>query len=68
MYFEERVFDGDKNDIQYIVKEFVEFQGPVFLEVIIDPDAGVYPVVGPGLSYDKMITGGFIASRDKPWG
>ena len=37
--------------------EFIEFEGPAFLEVIIDPDAGVYPMVGPGLSYDKMITG-----------
>jgi acetolactate synthase-1/2/3 large subunit len=28
--------------------------GPAFLEVIIDPDAGVYPMVrsGPGLGYD----------------
>jgi acetolactate synthase-1/2/3 large subunit len=48
------------------VKEFMEFDGPAFLEVIIDPDAGVYPMVGPGLSYDKMITGDFIKSREKP--
>jgi acetolactate synthase-1/2/3 large subunit len=31
--------------------------------VIIDPDAGVYPMVGPGLSYDQMITGDFIPTR-----
>ncbi len=31
-----------------------------------DPDAGVYPMVGPGLSYSKMITGDFIVSRDLP--
>ena len=37
--------------------------GPAFLEVIIDPDAGVYPMVGPGLGYDAMITGDFIAAR-----
>jgi acetolactate synthase I/II/III large subunit len=36
------------------------FKGPAFLEVIIDPDAGVYPMVGPGLGYDAMITGDFI--------
>ena len=47
-------------------QEFIEFQGPAFLEVIIDPDAGVYPMVGPGLTYDKMITGDFIVGRDKP--
>jgi len=44
----------------------MEFEGPAFLEVIIDRDAGVYPMVGPGLSYDKMITGDFIKSREKP--
>ncbi len=46
----------------------MEFGGPAFLEVIIDPDAGVYPMVGPGLSYDKMITGDYIKSRSKPAG
>jgi acetolactate synthase I/II/III large subunit len=31
--------------------------------VIIDPDAGVYPMVGPGQAYDQMITGEHIAAR-----
>jgi acetolactate synthase-1/2/3 large subunit len=53
-----------KEDLPKIVEEFMHFKGPAFLEVIIDPDAGVYPMVGPGLSYDKMITGDFIAGRD----
>ena len=53
-----------KDDLSQMIKGFVEFPGPAFLEVIIDPDAGVYPMVGPGLSYDKMITGDYIASRD----
>jgi acetolactate synthase I/II/III large subunit len=52
-----------KEDVPRVVKEFIEFQGPAFLEVIIDPDAGVYPMVGPGQSYDAMITGDYIASR-----
>ena len=30
---------------------------------VIDPDAGVYPMVGPGHSYNKMITGKWIANR-----
>ena len=55
-----------KQDIATIVAEFMKFEGPAFLEVIIDVDAGVYPMVGPGLSYDKMITGDFIKSREKP--
>jgi len=53
-------------DVADTIKAFMEFDGPAFLEVIIDPDAGVYPMVGPGLSYDKMITGDFIKSRSKP--
>ena len=57
----------DRNkDLQQVIKDFMAFDGPAFLEVIIDPDAGVYPMVGPGLSYDKMITGDFIKSRSKP--
>jgi acetolactate synthase I/II/III large subunit len=54
-----------KEDVARVVKEFIEFQGPAFLEVMIDPDAGVYPMVGPGQAYDQMITGDFIASRHK---
>jgi acetolactate synthase-1/2/3 large subunit len=54
-----------KEDVPRVVKEFIEFQGPAFLEVIIDPEAGVYPMVGPGQSYDEMITGDFIPSRHK---
>jgi len=54
-----------KDDIATIVAEFLAFDGAAFLEVIIDPDAGVYPMVGPGLGYDQMITGDFIKSRNK---
>jgi acetolactate synthase-1/2/3 large subunit len=50
-------------EIDATVKAFVEYPGPAFLEVIIDPDAGVYPMVGPGQSYEQMITGEHIASR-----
>ena len=56
----------DKADLPSIVREFMEFDGPAFLEVIIDRDAGVFPMVGPGLSYDNMITGEWIKSREKP--
>lgn len=54
-----------KADVPRVVGEFIGFKGPAFLEVIIDPDAGVYPMVGPGQSYDQMITGDWIASRDR---
>jgi len=53
----------DKDEVEQVVREFIEFKGPAFLEVIIDPDACVYPMVGPGQSYDQMITGDFITNR-----
>ena len=53
-----------KADVPRIVGEFISFKGPAFLEVIIDTDAGVYPMVGPGQSYDQMITGDWIPSRN----
>jgi len=56
----------NKADLASTIREFMEFGGPAFLEVIIDRDAGVYPMVGPGLSYDNMITGDWIKSREKP--
>ena len=56
----------DKADLPQVIRDFIDYPGPAFLEVIIDPDAGVYPMVGPGQSYDKMITGDYIRSRDKP--
>jgi acetolactate synthase-1/2/3 large subunit len=56
----------DQNvDMERVVKEWLEFPGPAFLEVIIDRDACVYPMVGPGLAYDQMVTGDFIPNRTK---
>jgi acetolactate synthase-1/2/3 large subunit len=52
-----------KGDVPRLVEEFLSFRGPAFLEVVIDPTAGVYPMVGPGLSYQEMITGDFIPNR-----
>ncbi len=54
-----------KEDVPRVVEEFIRFAGPAFLEVVIDPDAGVYPMVSPGQEYADMITGEFIASRHK---
>jgi acetolactate synthase-1/2/3 large subunit len=52
-----------KADVPRVVAEFIHYAGPAFLEVIIDRDAGVYPMVGPGQGYSEMITGDHIASR-----
>lgn len=55
-----------KADLERVIAEFIAYRGPAFLEVIIDPDAGVYPMVGPGMSYEQMITGDWIPSRAAP--
>ena len=52
-----------KEDVPTVLEEFLSFDGPAFLEVIIDTEAHVYPMVGPGLSYRDMITGEFIPNR-----
>ncbi len=52
-----------KSDVPRVIEEFIRFEGPAFLEVMIDENAGVYPMVGPGQAYDEMITGEHIASR-----
>ncbi len=54
---------ADKAEVPRVIREFIGFKGPAFLEVLIDPDAGVYPMVGPGQAYDEMITGDHIPSR-----
>jgi len=56
----------NKDDLPAMIRELMNFKGPAFLEVIIDRDAGVYPMVGPGQSYANMITGEYIKSRSKP--
>ena len=61
--FEYAVRLENKSDLPKVIKEFVEFPGPAFLEVIIDRDAGVYPMVGPGMCYEEMITGDHIPTR-----
>ena len=48
------------------IAAFMAYPGPAFLEVMIDPHAGVYPMVGPGASYAQMITGEHIPSRGAP--
>ena len=52
-----------KIDVLPLLKEFVEVRQPAFLEVVIDQDAGVYPMVSPGMGYRQMITGDYIKSR-----
>jgi acetolactate synthase I/II/III large subunit len=52
------------SEVEEKLRAFVAFDGPAFLEVMIDQDADVFPMVGPGMSYSDMITGPFIPSRN----
>jgi acetolactate synthase I/II/III large subunit len=53
----------EKALLKETLKRFVEFSGPAFLEIMIDPEACVYPMVGPGMGYGDMITGDYIVGR-----
>jgi acetolactate synthase I/II/III large subunit len=52
-------------DVRKRLEEFVRFSGPAFLEVMVDQNAHVYPMVGPGMGYKDMITGKYIPSRSQ---
>jgi acetolactate synthase-1/2/3 large subunit len=57
---------SDPADVRPALEAFVSFPGPAFLEVLVDQNAHVYPMVGPGLGYKDMITGKYIRSRAQP--
>jgi len=52
--------------VEQTIADFIAYPGPAFLEVMIDPDANVYPMVGPGASYAQMVCGDFIVARSEP--
>jgi len=56
------------SEIRAALEKFVNFDGPAFLEVMVDPTSHVYPMVGPGLGYKDMITGKYITDRVVPDG
>ncbi|MBM3290206.1 MAG: biosynthetic-type acetolactate synthase large subunit, partial [Candidatus Hydrogenedentes bacterium] len=57
---------SDKAKVRATLERFVKHKGPAFLEVRIDRDAHVYPMVGPGMGYKEMATGPYIAPRKPP--
>jgi acetolactate synthase-1/2/3 large subunit len=62
--FARRLTVYEKDKVTETLKAFIEHDGPAFLEVMIDPDACVYPMVGPGMGYKEMVTGDWINSRN----
>jgi len=59
--FAQRV--SDRAQVRTTLEAFVNFPGPAFLEVLIDQNSHVYPMVGPGMGYKDMITGKYITPR-----
>ena len=55
-----------REDLSHVIAEFAEFNGPAFLEVMVDPDALVMPMVGPGKGYKDMIVGDYMTPRGTP--
>jgi acetolactate synthase-1/2/3 large subunit len=62
--FAERV--SEKEKVTDTLERFVAFDGPAFLEVMVDLAADVHPMVGPGMGYKEMITGDYINAREVP--
>jgi acetolactate synthase-1/2/3 large subunit len=60
--FAERVTCNE--EVRAALERFVAFDGPAFLEVMVDQHAHVYPMIGPGMGYKDMITGQHIVSRE----
>jgi acetolactate synthase I/II/III large subunit len=59
---------GRNEDVRPALEAFCAHAGPAFLEVLVDQNAHVYPMVPPGLGYKDMITGKWIPSREAPRG
>jgi len=55
-----------RDGMQKVLEDFVNFPGPAFLEVMIDPHALVMPMVGPGKGYKDMIVGDHMTPRGVP--
>jgi acetolactate synthase I/II/III large subunit len=61
--FEFAVRISEKADVPDVLRRFIEYPGPAFVEVVIDQNACVYPMIGPGSGYKEMVTGDFIPAR-----
>ncbi len=54
----------EQPEVRPQLEQFLAYPGPSFLEVMVDPTAHVYPMVGPGMGYKDMITGKWIPGRE----
>ena len=54
----------ERKDLRSTLKAFIDFEGPAFLEVFVDQNSLVFPMVGPGDGYKDMKVGKHIVPRD----
>ena len=55
-----------RDDLGAALADFIAFQGPALLEVMVDQREHVYPMIGPGMGYKDMLTGKHIRARKPP--
>src|SRR6185369_2110509 len=53
-------------DLAAALADFISFDGPALLEVMVDQREHVYPMIGPGMGYKDMLTGKNIRARTPP--
>jgi len=53
----------DHVELKPALEAWLAVDGPAFLEVMVDREAFVYPMIGPGQSYSQMQTGPYISAR-----
>ncbi|HOV72648.1 MAG TPA: biosynthetic-type acetolactate synthase large subunit [Candidatus Hydrogenedentes bacterium] len=56
----------EKEHVKKALDAWLGHDGPAFLDVTVDQNADVFPMVGPGQGYKEMITGPYIRSREVP--
>lgn len=54
----------ERKNLKKTLKEFIDFKGPAFLEVMTDKDAMIFPMVGPGKNYKEMLVGDHMVGRE----
>ena len=53
-----------KEELREALEQFVRFEGPAFVEAMVDQKADVFPMVPAGMGYKDMLTGPYIAPRE----
>jgi len=56
----------EKDHVKKALDAWLNHDGPAFLDITVDQNADVFPMVGPGQGYKEMITGPYIRSREVP--